>query len=188
MPGPKKPRKITESYLHNAGLHYLQRFSTGTENFRRVMKRKIERSCNAHAEQSFDQCIKMLNELIEKFQRSGLLDDRNYTTGAIRSLRQKGVSSRAILQKMHAKGISAELATDAVRKHDADENYGGDMAAAARYVRRRKLGPFSTRIKEDREEKDLASLARAGYNYEVSQKILCMAAEEIERLITAGSG
>ena len=151
------------------------------------MARKIERSCHVHADQDIGQCMNMLDDLVDKFQRSGLLDDKTYTGGAVRSLRLKGVSSRAILKKMQMKGVPADMASEAIRNLDEDSGFGGDMAAAARYVRRRKLGPFSLRSREGRAERDLASMARAGYSFEIAQKILRMAADEIESLITAVS-
>ena len=182
------PKKITDSYLHNAGLYYLQRFSTSTENFRRVMTQKISRSCRAHEDQDINECMQMLEDLIIKFQRSGLLDDKNYAGGAIRSLRNKGESTRSILRKMQAKGIAPEVASETLQQHDSDHSINGDLTAAARYIQRRRLGVFSSRDNGDRSSKDLSSLARAGYGYEIAQKVLLMSREEIEDLLTANSG
>lgn len=180
-------RRISETYLHNAGLHYLQRFATGEENFRRVMKRKIDNSCRAHPDQDKTDCLRILEELVEKFRRSGLLDDRNYVDGAVRSLRRRGLSTRAIHAKLAAKGVSGDLIAEAIAACDNDRP-GGDDAAAARHIMRRRLGPFA---REDggtgRRDKDLANLGRAGFSYEISQRILKMAREEIEALATAGS-
>src|SRR5262249_37236019 len=83
----KAPKKITESYLHNSGLHYVQRFSTGTENFRRVMMRKVDRSCRHHKDQSREHCAAMVEALIEKFARAGLLNDADYTRATVATLR-----------------------------------------------------------------------------------------------------
>lgn len=180
--GRKAPRRITEDYLHNAGLHYLQRFATGSENFRRVMIRKIDRSCRVHTEQDRETCLRMLDSLVEKFQRSGLLDDRTYIDGAVRSCRQKGLSERAIISRLQAKGIPAVTVTEAIAGIDGNMEGDGELLAAARYVRRRRLGAFAARERET--AKDMASLARAGYGYETAQKILGMNREEIENLIT----
>lgn len=182
----KIQKKITESYLHNAGLHYLQRFASSTGNFRRVMASKIARSCRAHPDQDMNECLKVLDSLIEKFQRSGLLDDKTYADGAVRSLRLKGASAGAILKKMQMKGVPPGAISEALRTFDENSGSGGDFSAAARYVRRRKLGPYATK-KENKPEKDLAALARAGYSYEIAQRVLRMNTEEIEDIITAGS-
>ncbi|MCG8547040.1 MAG: RecX family transcriptional regulator, partial [Alphaproteobacteria bacterium] len=40
----KRPRKVTPASLERAALHYLQRFATSSENFRRVLTRRVQRS------------------------------------------------------------------------------------------------------------------------------------------------
>ena len=44
-PAPKKRKKITLSYLENAGAYYLERFSASEAQFRKVMGQKIYKSC-----------------------------------------------------------------------------------------------------------------------------------------------
>ncbi len=158
--GKKTPKKITESYLHNSGLHYLQRFATGTENFRRVMMRKIDKSCRHHTDQNREDCIRMVDALIEKFTRSGLMNDDVYTSGKVASLRRRGLSARAIEARLQAKGVGREDVRRALAAlEDSDGN--DDFHAALRFARRRRLGPFAAgKIKEP--EKQMAAFARAG--------------------------
>jgi regulatory protein len=177
----KPPKKITESYLHNSGLHYLQRFATGTENFRRVMMRKIDRSCRHHADQNREDCIKMVDALIEKFTRSGLLNDETYASGKVASLRRRGESARAIEARLQAKGVRRE---DIRRALTALHESGGndDFHAALRFARRRRLGPFAAGKVRD-PEKQMAAFARAGYGYEIAGRVLKTGREEAESLI-----
>ena len=179
--GKKAPKKITESYLHNSGLHYLQRFATGTENFRRVMMRKVDRSCRYHADQNRDDCLRMIDVLIEKFTRSGLLNDETYTSGKVASLRRRGESARAIEARLQAKGVGRE---DIRRALTALQESGGndDFHAALRFARRRRLGPFAGgKAKEP--EKQMAAFARAGYGYEIAGRVLKTSREVAESLI-----
>ena len=176
-PGKKAPKKITESYLHNSGLHYLQRFATGTGNFRRVMMRKVDRSCRAHPDQSREDCARMVEALIEKFSRAGLLDDAGYVRGAVASLRRRGESTRAIEARLSAKGLPRETVRDALQADGGD-----DLQAAVRFARRRKLGPFAAGKSKD-PEKQMAALARAGYGYEIAAKVLAMTAGEAEEVL-----
>lgn len=179
------PRKITETYLHNAGLHYLERFASGTENFRRIMIRKIDRSCRHHTDQDRAICRAMLETVIEKFQRSGLLDDAAYAAGAARSLRRKGVSARVALGKLALKGIKPEEAAAALAICDAEESEGNaEFIAALRFARRRRIGPFASKDRDNARE--LATFARAGYSYDIAEKILRLNAEEAEKHITEG--
>ena len=185
-PVPKVPRKITPTYLHNAGLYYLQRFASSTGQFRRVMSRKIEKSCRAHPEQTIEECQKLLDIVVESFQRSGLLNDELYATGAIRSLRQRGLSARAIMAKMTIKGVPAELIQKTLSEIDSYTEGDANLIAAVRLSRRRRIGPFLTpgrEIDEQSQNRHLAAMARAGFDFPTAQRVLKMGKEEAESLI-----
>ncbi len=183
--GPRPPKKITATYLHNAGLYYLQRFASSTGQFRRVMQRKIDKSCMFHNDQSREDCIRMLDELIQTFQRSGLLNDEGYATGAIRSLRNRGLSTRAIMAKMDTRGISSEITQKTLRDIDSQTDEHPDLIAALRVTRRRRIGPFSPSADKDEAMKDkaLAALARSGFSYDICSRALGMDRAEAEELI-----
>lgn len=166
------PRKINEQYLHNAGLYYLERFSSSVQNFKRVMKRKIDRSC-AHHEESPQQYYPLLDSLAEKFVKLGLLNDDLYSQTKVTGLRRKGESTRKIQQKLMEKGIEKDQ-TNAILQQLINDDYEthNEFASALRYIKRRRLGPFRTRKNDRSDEKDLASLARAGYSYDIAKKAL----------------
>ncbi len=178
----KVPKRITPDYLHNAGLAYLQRFPASTAHFKTVMGRKIKRSCAFHTDLEEQTCLEMLEPVIVNFQRLGLLDDQAYIRGIVTSLRRRGLSAQAITARLLSKGIPAETAMTAVRAYDQSEYEGenGELIAALRLARRKKLGPYKTREKD--EQKELATIARAGFSYEIARNILSMTVEEAEQL------
>lgn len=181
---PKIPKKITATYLQNSGLYYLQRFAASSAQFRRVMQRKIDKSCKAHPDQDRDECINLLNNLIEAFQRSGLLNDEMFATGAIRSLRQRGLSTRAIEARMAIKGIPATLVKQTLGEIDSLRDINPDLLAALKHARKRRIGPYTPVDKGgDHRDKQLAAMARAGFDFEIAQKVMKFSKEEAEELI-----
>lgn len=173
--GPKRekrpPKKITEKYLYNAGLAYLQRFPASTAHFRTVMMRKIDRSCRHHTDQSREDSIALLDKTIEKFQSLALLDDEGYTRGMITSLRARGASARAIHAKLQQKGLKPDIIQDTLKDIDNEnDDEDAELAAALKFARRKKLGPYCT--KDTPEDKQLATLARAGFSYDICKKII----------------
>ena len=177
----KPPRKITEKYLYNAGLAYLQRFPTSTANFRRVMLRKIDKSCNAHPEQEPAACAMLLDSVQATFQRMGLLDDEQYLTGIVTSLRRRGLSASAITVKLAAKGLTRDVVADALSQNANDAMHDPEFAAAFKFARRKRIGPFR-RIDTTAPEKELAAMGRAGFSFDIAQQILRLSAEEAEEL------
>lgn len=170
----KKPKKITESYLHNSGLYYLERYSSSVENFRSVMMRKIQRSCREHTDQKIGECQNQLNDLIEKFIRVGLLDDGTYTRSIINAKRRQGKSVRAIQTYLRSKGVSSDIIEQMLADYSDDHNKTAaeiEFESALIFARKKRLGPYRTSEDFD-SQKELARLARAGYSYDTARRVL----------------
>ncbi|MCB1562082.1 MAG: regulatory protein RecX [Alphaproteobacteria bacterium] len=181
MQGRKTPRRITESYLHNAGLYYLQRFSASSGHFREVMLRKIKRSCHAHTDQDFEACVTLLDALILRFQETGLLNDEDYARMMVRSLRQRGHSRRLILLRLGAKGLPQDLIQEQLvyLDHDECEDQGeAERQAALVFARKKRFGPYAADPDQNR-EKAMASMARAGFSYDTIQHVLSIKTEDL---------
>lgn len=178
--GPRKPKKITESYLHNSGLYYLERFASSSENFRKVMMRKVQKSCYAHKDQDIDKCAELVDALVLKFQNLELLNDESYARSMVTSMRRRGKSRRYIIGNLKTKGLNADIVERELQRY-ADENLEDastdEFEAALTFARKKRIGPFRG-IKEEAFEKELATLARAGFSYDIAQKVLNY--EEIE--------
>jgi regulatory protein len=182
----KPPKKISESYLHNSGLYYLQRFATSSGNFKRVMGRKIDKSCRFHKDQDRDECMKMLDDLTVKFLETGLLDDEGYCRAMVTSLRRRGLSTRAIHAKLKTKALDTPLIKSTL--HDYDHQYGeeegqnAELRAAITCARKKRLLPFNP----DKEvDKSLGCLARAGFSYGIAQKVISMDVAEAQEVIAS---
>ncbi len=188
------PRKISSKYLRNAGLHYLKRYTSSSENFRRVLMRKINRSCKFHTEQDMEECIKLLGEIVSEFEERGYLNDELYTYGMVVSLRRGGKSRRSIEAKLKQKGLTSDIINENLNKYEEEfgEEINIELISAVRHARKKRLGCFSTKsaIPEQSTEehakarqKQLASLARAGFSYDIASQALQMNEEEASQLI-----
>lgn len=181
----KKPRKATAKSLENGALYYLQRFATSSENLRRVLMRRVYKSARHHDTDPAEGA-EFIEDIIQRFQRSGLLDDAGYAEIRAVSLSRRGSSARAIRAKLAEKGVASEIIDQtllALKQEDEDPEF----TAAVTLARRRRIGPFRQEEKrQDFKEKDLAALARAGFGYGVAQKVIeAESADELEEEITA---
>lgn len=167
---PRAPKKITQNYLENAALYYLQRYATSAANLRTVLMRKVKRSCRHH-EMEVSPFEPMVDALIARYAQSGLINDASYAQARATSLRRQGHSRKMIMAKLQEKGLaSAEIAR---ALSGVDEDTGSDdpeLAAAVAYVRRKRLG--NLRRSGVNPQKDMAALARAGFSYDVAKAAL----------------
>lgn len=173
----KTPKKITETYLSNSGKFYLERFAASTEQFRRVMTRKIRKSCTAHADQSLESCFVHLESVISKFQSMGFLNDAGYSTGLALSLKNRGWPRGRIIMRLKEKGIAPELIEQAAPALAPQDDFIDTLV----WIKRKKIGPYATREKPF--DKNLASLGRAGFDYHSASRALKMSKEEAEELL-----
>lgn len=159
---PKPVRMPTATYLENAGLYYVQRYAATTSSLRRVLQRKVMKAERAYPDFDASPCKQWIENVITKFVRLGYINDEAYAEQKVQSLRRKGASAKVIGMKLREKGVNASI--------DSDEET--ELTAARRYIKRKRLGVYRTRVPENAAQKDLAALARAGFSQSIAKRAL----------------
>lgn len=163
----RAPRRITAEYLQRTALHYLERYSVPAAQLRRVLARKVSVSCRHHGE---DPALHTaaLDAVIARCIASGLVDDRRFAEARAATLRRKGQSSRAVAARLAAKGVARDLVGELTTA-----DVGEEMAAARVAARRRRLGPWREAAQRAAcRQKDLAALARLGFDYATARCVI----------------
>ncbi|WP_346896767.1 RecX family transcriptional regulator [uncultured Roseibium sp.] len=163
----RKYKLPTEERLTRAAIHYLDRYASSQENLRNVLSRKVKRAATANG-RSPDEFRDIVDQVVEKCRRAGMVDDRAYAETKLVGLRRRGRSKRQIEAMLAAKGVDRDLIATVLDRDDTSE-----LEAARNYARRRRLGPWrSPGQRQERREKDMAALCRAGYPYEIARKVI----------------
>ncbi len=168
--GQRKPRKVTQDSLRNAALHYLERYASSAANLRAVLHRRVRRAARFH---DTDEAAaeEWIDSLVADFEATGLLNDATYAEGRIRSMHRQGRSVRTMRQALMQKGVNAAV-IDAGLAQLSEDAPAPDRVAAIRLARKRRLGPFRPTDRDANRERDLAALARAGFDYETARDIV----------------
>ena len=174
----RKPRKVTATSLENAALHYLERYASSAANLRRVLMRRVVKSAEAHGTDPAEGAA-LIDDLIARYRKSGLLDDANYARMRADTLHRAGASARMTRAKLAAKGVAAED-IDTALDTLAETTEAPDLAAACNYARRRRLGPWRRGDRDAYRDRDLAALGRQGFGYELARRVVD--AEDAETL------
>jgi regulatory protein len=176
----RKPKPATAARLEKAALAHIDRYATSVANLRNVLMRRVERSVRLH-DTDRDEASEWVDAIIAKLLDRRLLDDTAYAQARARSLHRSGASRRKIAGMLQQKGVgqndvAAALANIAAEYADAE------LAAACRYARRRRLGPYRLpEVREERQQRDLATLARAGFGYDTARRVIdAPSVEELE--------
>ncbi len=124
----------------------------------------------------------MVEDLTQSFIKERLLDDDGYIRGMVTSLRRQGKSRRVIIGKLQQKRVEPHLIEKALcafdEEHFEDPNEA-EFLSALKIARKRKLGPYDTAQKYET-EKALNILARQGFSFDTSRRVLNLSEEEIE--------
>jgi len=172
-PPRRGPKPASAASLEAAALRYLERFASSSGNLRRVLLRKVLRSVRAHGGDPATG-ERLVDDIIARYLKAGLLDDRGYAAQKAASLRRRGGSRHAIRGKLALKGVESELIAATL----AEESPESERAAACALVRRRRLGPLRPPAERaQHRQKDLAALARAGFGLDLARRVLGLADE-----------
>jgi regulatory protein len=166
-----------ETRLMNKAVDYLGRFATSQHRLREVLGRFALRKLD---NSSPDKIAAAIDTTVKRCQRLGYLDDDAFAQSQARSHRKQGRSKLSIRLRLRQHRLDdtiIDAALDAADRHAAD----GELLAACRFARRRRLGPFDCRQYDDaknpqavmqRQQKQLGSLARAGFTLAISRTVI----------------
>ena len=148
--------------------HYLARYSASTSRLRQVLERKIRRRCELReaAVPEPEAMGAMIDGVIERLVRAELIDDCAYGRGRAAALARKGWPAWRVKSELARQGIDLEDAGVAPAL-DLDET-----AQATRFAERKRLGPFRPGERAPYRDKDIASLARAGFSVSVARTVV----------------
>lgn len=162
---PPKPKPVDEGYLRRAALHYVERFGTSAQNLARVLERKAKRRAQVRALTEDE--MRMVASTVATAISAGVVDDAAYARSKAGGLIRRGASERTILSKLRQKGVDADTAKASLPEGGIDE-----AAQARRLAQRKRLGPYRDKPDPDKRQRDIASLARAGFSYRIAADII----------------
>jgi regulatory protein len=157
---------LNESKLNELAIRYVGRYSTTRAKLRSYLSRKVrERGWDGAGEPDFAR-------IADRFTEQGYVDDAAYALAKSEVLTARGYGKRRVLEKLRAAGV-AEDDGAAAREHAEAET----VAAALRFAKRRRIGPFAVQAARDpkEREKGLAAMVRAGHGFDLARAIVALA-------------
>lgn len=165
-------RKLSQGYLERAAFHYLGRYSSSVKNLRRILERKAIKRLEEDEKLSADH-YSWIDAVIVKCENYGYVNDSVYAKSKVRSMHSSGKSKRGIIAALMAKGVSRSDIDAAIDGLDIEDGNDPDLYAAQKYARKRRFGPYNLKeVDADKRRKEAASMARAGFSYDIIKQVL----------------
>jgi len=172
----KKDLQATIDEIRNYAYSYLEKYSPSKQQlktylFKKIVKKKYKIS---NKRRIFD----LIDEVIKTLINQNLISDKYYSEARAKFFLRKGYSLNKIRYSLIKKGIDQKYIKASISKIKEKES-DPDFFSAIKMCKRRRIGPI--REESNRPlyyKKDISILARSGFSYEVSKKILDMPKEE----------
>lgn len=164
-----RPPNVTRAGIEAAALRYLERFDCSAARLRKVLTERVAKAARAGVAEASAAPV-IIEELLARYQSSGLIDDQRFAKNFAARQRDRGMSRRMIEQKLRARGIGADVLSELLPRA---ESAASELEAARAFARRRRLGPHrKPELRDEYRRKDLMALARAGFNYDIASRVV----------------
>ena len=127
--------------------------------------------------------MNLIDVVLEDLENTKFLNDKFYSESKAKSLIQRGSSINKIRQYLISKGIKNNYIKDTIEKIK-DKNEDQDFFSAIKICKKKRIGP--ARDENNRPlfyKKDTGILARSGFDFETSKKVLDLEKDEYLKMI-----
>lgn len=179
----RKPVEPTPKWLRDQALRYLNRFPATSHKMAQHLFRKAAAQLE-HFEISEEKLIADIDKVVADLIKAGFINDTEFAASKARLMARQGRSVAQIGLKLQEMAFSEADQSQAIDELGNDKK-ALDKRAAARFVKRRRFGPYKPEeTREERRDKELASLARQGFSFDVATLVIDAGSiEEIEDII-----
>ncbi len=151
--------------LKKYAITYLSKYNTSKKNLDRILHNKV-RKMNLEKKDKFI-LYSSIASIIADLEINKLIDDKNFAQSKIQSLSLQGKSRIIIKNYLLQKGIEKNMVEKTFKNFELKNPYW-EFESAKIFARKKRLG-----VKHSNNlEKDLAKMARAGFNYKIIKEIL----------------
>ena len=167
--------------LKDLAYSYLEKYSPSKQQLKIYLLKKY--LTKIKGSKSKREVTLIINEIVTNLEKNKFLNDELYSDSKARMFLRKGYSLNKINQSLRNKGIDEEYVKKSINKIKENE-IEPDFVSALKLCKRRRIGPI--RHENNRElfyKKDMGILARGGFSFDLSKRVLDLDAKEFNKLI-----
>ena len=177
----KKTLQVTVEEMRNFAFAYVDKYAPSKQQLKTyLLKKYLKFSVTKIKKQDVTDLIDIVLLDLEK---NKFVNDKFYSDSKAKSMIQRGSSINKIRNYLIGKGINDELIKETVNKIQ-DENSDQDFFSAIKICKKKRIGPART---EDNRplfyKKDISLLARNGFDFEISKKVMDIEKEDFLKII-----
>ncbi len=177
----KKNLEAVVEEIRKFSFSYLKKYASSRQQLKTYLLKKFFNSPVSRIPKN--QLTNLIDLVVSDLEKNKFLSDKFYSESKTKKFIKKGYSINKIRNYLFNKGINEKYIKDSISKINLEEA-DQDFFSAIKTCKKRRIGP--NREESNRilyYKKDISILARSGFNYETSKKVLNLSKEEYEKLI-----
>ena len=175
----KKDLEATVDEIRNFAYLYLEKYSPSKQQLKTYLYKKIiKKKLNISGKKEI---FNLIDTVISSLEEQKFLSDKHYSDAKSKAFLRRGYSLNKIRYNLIKKGIDEKYIKSSISKIKEEES-DPDFFSAVKMCKKRRIGP--NREEGNRSlyyKKDISILARAGFSYELSKKVLEIPKEEFKK-------
>ena len=177
----KKSLKVTVDEMRNFAFGYIEKYAPSKQQLKTYLLKKYLKT---HVLKAKKQDVNNLIEVVlSDLEKNRFINDKFYSESKAKSMIQRGNSINKIRSYLIGKGINETFIKDTVYKIK-ENNSDQDFFSAIKLCKKKRIGPART---EDNRtlfyKKDISLLARNGFDFETSKKVMDIEKDEYLKII-----
>ena len=172
----KKDLETTINDIRNLSYSYLEKYSPSKQQLKTYLLKKMMKK--SHKLVNRKEVYNLIDVVISSLEKDKLVSDKYYSDYKSKTFYKRGYSLNKIRYNLVKKGIDQKYIKDSISKIKENES-DPDFFSAIKMCKRRRIG--ACRDDNNRElfyKKDISILARSGFSYDISKKVLDIPKEE----------
>ena len=177
----KKTLETTVDEMRNFSYAYIEKYSPSKQQLKTYLLKKYLKLKSPNINKN--NVKELIDVVLEDLENNKFLNDKFYSNSKAKNLIQRGNSINKIRNYLLNKGIKYKYVQETINTIK-DDNEDQDFFSAIKVCKKKRIGP--ARDENNRPlffKKDLGILARAGFDFDTSKKVMDLDKEEYFKII-----
>jgi len=177
----KKNLEASVEEIRKFAYAYLEKYSPSKQQLKTYLFKKLLKKSEKIYNKK--EIFNLIDIVITSLLDQKLISDKIYSDAKSRSFLKRGYSLNKIRYNLIKKGIDEKYIKASISKIKENES-DPDFFSAIKICKRRRIG--ATREENNRSlfyKKDISILARSGFSYEISKKVLDLPKDEFKKFL-----
>ncbi len=177
----KKTLEMTIEEMRNFAFAYIEKYAPSKQQLKTYLLKKYLKSSNPSVKKN--DITDLINLVTEDLEKTKFISDKFYSDSKAKNLIQRGSSINKIKNYLISKGIKDKYIKETISKIK-EKNEDQDFFSAIKVCKKKRIGP--ARDLDNRSlfyKKDISILARSGFDFETSKKVLEIEKDDYLRIV-----